>query len=434
MNKYFFTLGKVCLILLSLLIVSHITIGQQSNKITLKGLVLDKSTHLPIEFAVGSLMNNNHIGDVTDDQGYFEIQFPFNFSDDSLSIYLLGYENLNRPIFTLDLEQDTLVFYLKRKSFLLDDIVVEAEGVKLKEMVLQAFSSIPKNFPNKKHQLSGFYRKLSTEEDQYTHLYEAAVTIDDYSYSKPAEDIRLSVKGFRQTEDWGDTDSLMVHMLNKLNESFSNKFGTSQNPLYQLYTSEYLRVHKTLGTHFDIHTFKKYIGTYLFELADVTITESDTLYKIAFGSNRFTDKPSGNSFFIINASDHAIVEFQIMQGFSKDYIINQVHVEFQKIDGRYYPQFIERIIPRLINRDMEDREYDIETYWFDSVKTKDFKKIKYKNTINRFDIDEHEDGVYDAEFWKDYEPMQQHPLSESEKSGLEIHGPIEDQFKKPSDE
>ena len=404
-------------------------LAQQSNFIDIKGFVLEMGSKKPISGAVCYLKNNEHIGNLTDSKGYFTFKIPKELTYDSLVISFLGYKRLNTPFQLLKLKEDTLFFQLERNAIVLNDVVIEVKSFDLKRLVLKAVENIPKNYPDKPHLLNGLYRKVSTQDNHYTHLEEAAISVQDYNYKKPPMSAKIQVHAFRESKDWGNMDSVTLEVVSKIQQKASGQWGITTNPLNKLYESNYIRFFTRVGTHFNLQTLNKYIDEhYLFELMDILTINGDTIYQIAFSEGGYPQPPSGRTYMKINAEDFAIVEFQITSSRNGS-LIHQVLMKYQKIERHYYPKFFRVTTPRLINRDMEDGEYDISTYWFDKVKIKDFEKIKPKHAIDRLNKQGHKKSNYDPEFWLDLKMLNKYPLEKGILKSLELHQPLEEQFK-----
>lgn len=416
------------LIILLVLVSIRPLLAQKSNFVDIKAFVLEKKSKKPIPGAVCYLKNNEHIGNLTDAKGCFTFKFPKELTYDSLVISFLGYKRLNTPLRLLKLKDDTLFFKLERNTIILDDLVIEAKRFDLKRLVLKAVENIPKNFPDKPHLLNGLYRKVSTQDNQYTHLEEAAISVQDDNYKKPTTSAKIQVHAFRESKDWGNMDSITLKVVSKIQEKASDRWGITTNPLNKLYESNYIRFFNRADTYFNLQTLNKYIDEhYLFELMDISTINGDTIYQIAFSEGGYPPPPSGRTYMKINAEDFAIVEFQITSSRNGS-LIHQVLMKYQKIAGRYYPKFFRVTAPRLINQDMEDGEYNIATYWFDEVKVKDFEKIKQKHVNDPFDSEWHKNLVGDPGFWHTYEMLIRYPLEQGIRTSLEIHQPLEVQF------
>ena len=413
--------------------VYHSVTAQQAKRISIQGIVKSAYDDQPIDYAVCYLKNNEFKGDVTDRAGFFTINITENLSYDSIVISSLGYEKLIVPIQRLDKQKDTTVFFLKRKVIILDEIIVREEAYDLKKMVFAAIEKIQDNYPKNRHQLEGLYRKVATEGNQYTYLEEASVTIEDHGYSDYLKPPKIKINALRRSKDYGQVDSVMVHLTEATSKKAADNFAITQNPLYRVLDSNYLHLFLKEHTRFNYETFSKYLGdTSRYKLMDIIITGKDTIYQIAINDGPLPQPPSGNTYLKINASDFAIVEYQVTSGLSDKYILHQVLVKFKKENDRYYPCFIKTIQPRYINRRLDDDEYDIETYWFDEVKTKDFKSIKSKESLDRFDLNSYKRKHYNPEYWNNLDETELYPLDKGVRLSIEKHQSLEEQFKETS--
>ena len=399
----------------------------QRNFVEIKGVVKDKEDKTLLPGAVCFFKNNEHIGNVTDASGYFKIKYPKELSYDPLIISMLGYHRLNVSVRSLS-ATDTIVFLLERNAIVLKDIVIRDEKFDLKQLVLKAIENIPKNFPNKPHWLEAFYRKVSTHNNQYTHLEEAVIRIQDDNYKILPNASKIEVLAYRESKDWGAIDSITVKILSKTRASGYNNWQTAFNPLNRLYENNNIRLFNIEVNRFNPKSFKKYMNSYLAELVDIYTVNQDTIFHIAFNDSAFPAPPSGRNYLKVNMTDHAIIEYQISSQ-RNGHILYQELFKFQKIEGRYYPKFLKVIKPRLINRDTEDGEYDIATIWFDSVKIKDFEKVKPKHAIDRLDKQGHKKSNYDPELWLDLNMLNKYPLERGVLKSLESYQPLEEQFK-----
>ena len=160
--------------------------AQTLDKVIISGSV---NSGTPVHAADCFLKNNEHLGGLTDTLGYFQFHVPRTMLYDTLVISAMGYERKEVPLSSIDLGQDTAYFYLDQQSILLQEVLIESDGLDLKNMVLKAVANLPNNYPNKRHQMRGLYRKVSTKGGEYTHVEEAAFIIEDNGYKKPSERI-----------------------------------------------------------------------------------------------------------------------------------------------------------------------------------------------------------------------------------------------------
>ncbi len=414
---------RYTVLLLLVIFCTHNLLAQQNNITSVKGVVIDEKDKEPVANVLFYLQDNEHLGGITDAEGAFSFDYPHSLSDDSLVISSLGYQQQAFSFSELTKTKDTLYIIMKRLPIMLDDVVINAKGYNLKEMVQKALDYLPKNYPDKTHLLQGFYRKVSTEKDQYTHLVEAAIKVQDYSYNSDLKNkASISVDQFRQSHELAVIDSVMLKYQNKL----AQKFNRNILSIYHAYESATLRLFYKSQTVFNKDG--GFQGTSdaptTYELMDISIEGNDTIYQIGFAG---MNNPAGASYLKINSSDWAIVEYQRGFCFQEDCVF-QEQVKFEKKEGKYYPSFIKIVTPRVEAKNFEDHALNIETYWFDTVQTKNFKKIKHKDTQDRMQGVQALSCPYNSVFWNDRD-IQHHPLNPAIQSSLEREKSLEKQFK-----
>ncbi|MEQ6120185.1 carboxypeptidase-like regulatory domain-containing protein [Reichenbachiella sp. MALMAid0571] len=431
-NNFFKKLisSKMKLSILLVLIFWNYCVHAQVRQ-SISGHVRSTHSERPISGAHCYLKNNEHIGSITDSLGFFHLSFSKTLLYDTLIISRIGFAKKEVPPSFYNYTFDTLSFHLDQQSIVLNEILVESQGYDLKGFVLSAIASIPKNYPNKAHQLKGLYRKVSTQGKQYTRLEEAAIALDDYNYKTPSEAIRITTESFRQTKDWGEIDTMALNIFDKTNRGISQKLNKASNPLNKLYLSNFIRNYSRENAFFNIENMKKNIDHYRFELMDISISKGDTIYQIAirWEPTLPIKRPSGKTYLKINTNDMAIVEMQFSKGFENQPLISQEHVKFEKQYGRYYPKYIKSFSYLFINQDFDDEEYDIHTFWFDKVNIKKFKKIKSKDENDRNDPTSYKRSTLDLDFWYRSPLIKKHPLNQGVRTDIEKHQPLEDQFR-----
>ena len=302
------------------------------------------------------------------------------------------------------------------------------EDHSMEEMISKAIDNIPKNYPKKRHQLTGFYRKVSTNYEEFTKLVEAAVMVEDVSYQKDGSSLRIKLESLRQSDEMGVVDSSMATLKQQIRDHIKST-GSTLGPLNEIigtFQHNYLRSNaynsKTWfgkdGDRFmgipELPTYHRFMGE--------EIVGNDTIYQIAVSTK---DPPSGNSYLKINSRSHAIVEYQI-SWLSGEY---QTYAKFREVDGIYYPEIIRTKELRFINRDVGTHQMDISTYWFAEVAIDDFKRIRGKDAMEYNEEVESNGYELDSSYWKAYELIKKHPLDSAIIRSLEKNRPLEEQFK-----
>ena len=340
----------------------------------------------------------------------------------------IGYEKKEVSISSLAKTGNTLK--LQRQLLSLNEVTVMPEDHSMEEMISQAIDNIPKNYPDKRHQLMGFYRKVSTNYEEFTKLVEAAVVVEDVSYQKDGSALRVKLESLRQSDELGEVDSTMTILKQRIREQIKAS-GSTLGPSNQVIKT----YQHNNGFRGDAYNSKTWFGkdgdrfmgipelpTYRRFMGE-EIVGNDTIYQIAFSSK---DPPNGNSYLKINSRNHAIVEYQItMQpgGY-------QTFAKFRDVDGVYYPEMVRNKELRLINRDVGTHQMDISTIWFDVPLIEDLEKIRAKDALGRDEEVENNDYELDSSFWKAYDLIKKHPLDSAIIRSLEKNKSLEQQFKR----
>ncbi|MEO1053226.1 MAG: carboxypeptidase-like regulatory domain-containing protein [Bacteroidota bacterium] len=400
------------------------TLAQPVNHPKLTGVVLDQHSGKSIEYATVFLKNHQQLGGTTDSIGRFSFAVPEALANDTLLISYIGYEHLQIPLATLDDWKETNRFKLKRTSTVLKEIVFRDSTIDLYKVFQKALSNSSKHYPNRRHQLKGFFRKVSTEDKLYTYLEEAIVTIEDYKYGPETSDYRIQLEAIRSSKEYGNIDTTVIKAFNRVGANTPANARGAKNPLSRLYECNHLRHFRNSLYRFYHKRPLPYIRKYhWFELMDMTVVNNDTILQIACSGGRTPLKPTGSSYVKVNLSDMAMVEYRL------SVVADVFIVKFRKNGDRYYPHFIKLIKPRYINRNIDDAEYDIMTFWFDPPVTKDFVKIKGRSLIGRYDVFAYKNKPYDALYWQDLEWLKRYPLDESIQQSLEREMPLDKQFR-----
>ncbi|WP_339753484.1 carboxypeptidase-like regulatory domain-containing protein [Algoriphagus aquimarinus] len=400
--------------------------NQQTNNIS--GVVTDKEDSSPVQFAYLYLKNYPDFSALADERGEFKFFFPSQFSDEIVVISSIGYEKKEVSISSLAKTGNTLK--LQRQLLSLNEVTVMPEDHSMEEMISQAIDNIPKNYPDKRHQLMGFYRKVSTNYEEFTKLVEAAVVVEDVSYQKDGSALRVKLESLRQSDELGEVDSTMTILKQRIREQIKAS-GSTLGPSNQVIKT----YQHNNGFRGDAYNSKTWFGkdgdrfmgipelpTYRRFMGE-EIVGNDTIYQIAFSSK---DPPNGNSYLKINSRNHAIVEYQItMQpgGY-------QTFAKFRDVDGVYYPEMVRNKELRLINRDVGTHQMDISTIWFDVPLIEDLEKIRAKDALGRDEEVENNDYELDSSFWKAYDLIKKHPLDSAIIRSLEKNKSLEQQFKR----
>lgn len=169
------------LLILSFL-VSTICFSQQEDYIF--GQLVDSTQNESIPFA-SIRVKGRALGVITNIDGTFKIPLRYKTLGEIIEVSCLGY--ISKELLIDDLvEGQSNVIILKPGGFELSEAIVSAKMKRFsaKKIVRIAVNNIPKNYPQDKFSLVGYYRDYQVKNGNYTNLNEAIIKIADEGFSK----------------------------------------------------------------------------------------------------------------------------------------------------------------------------------------------------------------------------------------------------------
>ena len=161
----------------------------------LRGRVLDAETHQPIPNAqVG--VADNRLGTSTNDDGRFALSIPPQYQSARLTVALLGYRSYGQPL--PPLPGPELLIELKINPAALGEVQVtgSVEGI-----VREAVARIPRNYPARATQLTGFYRESDQDSiGRPRYLVEGLLTVYKPDYRQPADNGDVQIRQARKVD------------------------------------------------------------------------------------------------------------------------------------------------------------------------------------------------------------------------------------------
>ncbi len=162
----------------------------------LRGRVLDADTHQPIPNAqVG--IGNNRLGTSTNTEGRFALRVPAAYQGSQLEVALLGYRPYRRPLPPLPAADLLIELHLSPASLGTVMVTASAEGI-----VREAVARIPRNYPVRPTQLTGFYRESDEEaiRQRYDYLAEGILRVQKPGYQHPRDPGTVQVLQARRVD------------------------------------------------------------------------------------------------------------------------------------------------------------------------------------------------------------------------------------------
>jgi hypothetical protein len=162
----------------------------------LRGRVLDADTHQPIPNAqVG--IGGNRLGTSTNAEGRFALRVSSAYQGSQLEVALLGYRPLRQALPPLPGPELLLELQVSPASLANVTVTASAEGI-----IREAVARIPRNYPVRPTQLTGFYRESDDEasRQRYEYLAEGLLRVQKAGYQHPRDPGAVQVLESRQVD------------------------------------------------------------------------------------------------------------------------------------------------------------------------------------------------------------------------------------------
>ena len=181
----------------------------QSEFITISGVVKDKQTHKRLEY-VNISVPGTKIGTVTNQDGEFTIKISKLLRNQNVEISHIGYLNAQVPINTKNpLRQ---LVWLEPNYTSLDEVIIR--GGESRRIVEEAMGKIAQNYVSNGSLLTGFYRETAQKGRRYISISEAIIQIHKTSYAdRNVNRDRVQILKGRKLLSQKRSDTLAVKLL-----------------------------------------------------------------------------------------------------------------------------------------------------------------------------------------------------------------------------
>lgn len=410
---------------------------------TLNGQVVDTNTKKFLPFAHVFLPESG-IGTVANEYGYFSLHLSEVHLTNKVHISHLGYQI---KIFEARkaINENTKTFNLEPDPNLIETVEVLSTPEPLVYYVKQVVKSLNKNYPSKLHFVSGFLReiKVNSQTLQYDRLMEAAIDMEDRSIKSPIANIKVRVNELRKSHDYSDYSNLQYRLAERTRKG--------SNRVYQLFERNPIRRHFTvrgeLSTKYALFNLMQNNPEHL-KLDGITYLDNQKIYIISFNKFPF------NSTLYIDAQDFGIHKLNYKITLSKYYEnlapnpdheviyideeknVENITYEYEKVNGKYQLVLITEVASEgFLNSNIPGQKggwsYAYRTFSINDFYTdkKQFKRIRFKEIMDRKVKLYELELPYRPEFWQHYNILKMKPLDSLTQSNLESVQSLEAQFK-----
>jgi CarboxypepD_reg-like domain len=348
------SLSFTLIVLLLILAKFNPAVGQSTKLIS--GSVIDATTKESLPFVTVTL-KKSLIGTVTNENGFFDLKYPDDITNDSLFITLLGFQSVTLPL--SDIKDSASVSLLK-------------SDIELKEVVIrplpptyyikQAIANLKQTNPKDPFQTQAYYREIMTENGNFIVSNEAVFKTFYPSFQDTIKNQHQALL-FRKADDIKEVAFMKAQRDKKAakkearakkkgkilteeeSKGIAANFGGPEAILRQADLS------KSGDEYLDSTSFKHYEYTF----APSSSYDSKELMVINFKSKGKVDHSHQVGKIYIDIASNAIVKIEesgdfviplalrpvlFLYGFSIDDAKYSTVTEFQGVNNRWYPKNI----------------------------------------------------------------------------------------------
>ncbi len=168
---------EVCVLVLLLAI--NLSATKAQKQLVIEGEIRDASTKDPLPYAsVGVL--NQHLGTVSNSEGFFRLYLPDSLLRDSIQINYLGYHSYKASVYQLQGQKTT--FGLKPALTPIEAVTIRP--LSPEEIIKRVIENLEINYPQEPFISKGFYLQELVENEKYIQYVEAFIDV----YTPPFQD------------------------------------------------------------------------------------------------------------------------------------------------------------------------------------------------------------------------------------------------------
>lgn len=310
-----------------------------SGQYDLRGIVIDDATGEPIPYVNVVLRDDQSLGVMTNERGEYLIALDSTQRASGVLLFSqLAFQTHEEYLADVPTDQSYVNVRLESSFIALPEVIVLSD-IGIRGLLRKVIKRIPENYGADKYLLHAYYRSNDINDQDYSQLIEAYLTIEDEPYNKDkVGEPRSWIDQFRRT----DYLSAPPPQLQKF-------FDGQKFLMFDYYLSNQIRQHsiwglgngRLKGDPLDYLTFQQ-VGEYaqgmdtflrvryevdprIREGDKPTIIDGDTLQHW-YGIGEFFGE------VLINKTDLAVVEYKFRSVNGKQF----QDAKYQKIDGKYY--------------------------------------------------------------------------------------------------
>ncbi|MGI4739518.1 MAG: carboxypeptidase-like regulatory domain-containing protein [Janthinobacterium lividum] len=360
---------------------------QAQESLVLRGRVLDAATHQALPGAQVGIADNR-LGTSTNLDGRFALRVPAAYQGGELQVALLGYRKFSRPLPPLPGPEMLIELQSSPASLGTVSVTASAEGI-----IREAVARIPRNYPVRPVQLTGFYRESDDEvaSQRYDYLVEGQLRVYVPGYQHPRTAGQVQVLESRRVDlRPARADGLALPGINWMAGALvPHRFDFVRR------RAEFIQ-----PAHFK---------DYRYRLSPQTTFQGRAVYVVAFAPRPGTDRANFAGEVYIDERSYAFLGaawHRTPAGIRRENLLvfeateRAYRADYQRYAGRYY---LKNIWYNTLGRPVGGRvRHHLAEYVTTAIDTAEVQPPTYAERSQYADIFLKNPVPYDSAFWQHY--------------------------------
>lgn len=364
--------------------------------ITLSGLVYDKITRKPLQFASVSVFNKE-IGTISNTDGSFVLKIPWEYKNDSIAFSYVGYETQYLPISVL--KGMHKIVYLNRQFIAIQEIIVR--NVQPLSLIQMSLDKVDENYINKPVVLNAFYREAVKKNNAYVLYSEALIDINSTGYGNTVLNDQVRLRKSRKIVDYENYDTVLLKLKAGVNSSLLLDFV--KHPISFISPDHFTK--------------------YYYTIADISNYNKQLVYVVKFEQYSFIQEPYYEGEIYIDVNSLAIIgaDFSIninrINKAAPLFVVKKTRkvdvrpvyakykVEYKEINGKYYLNYVRGDLKLKVKNKEKFFATTFETFIelaVNEIDTTNTKRFQNKELLRTTDIFFDNISTYSNDFWENY--------------------------------
>ncbi len=377
----------------------------------IEGILKDKETKEILPFC-NVYLKTTQLGTVSNSEGQFRLLIPQKHKNDTLFISYISYKTKKIAVSELltnsNSQKKKVVIFLETDQTNLNEIVIQDYTADF--VIQQAIENISKNHYTESHKTTGFYRVVSQKETEndiqqekkYVHLSEAVFDLHLSKTDNPNQQFRL--EKMRAIKDEKASKGIDL--------------GLKPQAIFEMDIVNCIKGFDLLN--------KRGLRLHNFEIQECNMVDGDVAFKVTF-DQRNVKKSGYKGYVLIDKETYAFLYFDF--GLSPKGIkyhkygdvatralmkLLDIHIEllddkyqiqYKKVGDKYYLNNASVNAIMNFSSTRQNFNFELDTrvdYLTTNIDTTNKTPFENDETLGKEKLIEHQNSIYDKDFWKNY--------------------------------